>query len=276
MKNRLLHLITVALFLTQSLHAQKLEQIWATPQLFKTPESVIYHHETGVIYVANINGQSNEKDGNGFISRLSAEGEILNLEWVSGLDAPKGMGILGNKLYVADIDQLVEIDITSAKITRKYPAPGAEFLNDVTICSNGSVFVTDMRTRKIHRLQNGVFEVWFHSEVFNRPNGIFAERGKLYIGDHHIFELDIATQQLTTVIPDAGGVDGLEKTASGQFIYSHWAGRVFLQTDRGIEKLLDTAEDGIQSADIDYAVEIQQLLVPTFNDNRVVAYRIIP
>ncbi len=276
MKNHLLILLFAALISSQGVSAQQLNLLWSTPQELKTPESVIFHTEGNQIFVANINGQSNAKDGNGFISLLSPEGEILKLEWVAGLDAPKGMGIFGNRLYVADIDQLVEIDITTARISHRYPAPGAEFLNDVTICSDGSVFVSDMRTKKIHRLIQGDFTEWFHSDDFNRPNGLFADKGKLYVGDQHIFELDIATKKLTTIITDAGGVDGIEKTASGQLIFSHWAGRVFLQTENGLLQLLDTAADNIQSADIDFVIHHQLLLVPTFNDNRVVAYRLIP
>ncbi len=276
MKNRLFFLLCVALLSSLTVSAQKLELLWSTPPVLKTPESVLFHTEGNQIFVANINGQSDAKAGNGFITLLSPEGEIVKLEWVSGLDAPKGMGISGNHLYVADIDQLVEIDITTAQISKRYPAPGAEFLNDVTICSDGSVFVSDMRTKKIHRLVKGNFTEWFHSDDFNRPNGLFAENGKLYIGDQHIFVLDIATQKLSTAITDAGGVDGLEKATSGQFIFSHWAGRVFLQTENGLVKLLDTSADNIQSADIDFVVSQQLLLVPTFNNNRVVAYRLKP
>ena len=88
-----------------------LEQVWASDTLLRTPESVLYDREREVIYVSNINMNPWEKDGNGFLSRMDLEGHILDLQWVTGLSAPKGMGILGNALFVADIAEVVEIDL---------------------------------------------------------------------------------------------------------------------------------------------------------------------
>lgn len=260
------------IFLT--VDAQELVKVWETPPVLKTPESVIYCPVSDLIYVANINGNASEKDGNGFISILTTTGEVKNLEWVAGMHAPKGMGIHEEKLYVADIDQLVEIDMKAGKIIKRHDAPGAQFLNDVTTCPNGVVFVTDMVRKKIHMLKDGVLSEWFSSDDFNRPNGLFAEQGRLYVGDHHIFEIDIATKEMKTLISDAGGVDGLEKTEKGEWIFSHWAGRVFLHTGGKTVKLMDTSGQNINSADIDYAIRLKLLIVPTFLDNRIVAYKI--
>jgi hypothetical protein len=131
-----------------------------------------------------------------------------------------------------------------------------------------------MMTKKIHLLKDGEFSVWLHSETFNRPNGLFAENDKLYVGDHEIFEIDMATKEIKSIIKDAGGVDGLEKTHEGDFIFSHWAGRIFLQKGNQTIKLMDTSEQNINTADIDYAIKLQLVLVPTFFDNRVIAYKI--
>lgn len=268
-------LIILSVFcIIRTVDAQDLVKVWETPPVLKTPESVIYCPGNNLIYVANINGNASEKDGNGFISILSSTGEIKNAEWITGLHAPKGMGIHEGKLYVADIDQLVEIDMKAGKIIKRHEAPGAQFLNDVTTCPTGVVFVTDMIRKKIHMLKDGVLSEWFSSDDFNRPNGLFAEQGRLYVGDHHIFEIDIATKQMKTLISDAGGVDGLEKTEKGEWIFSHWAGRIFLHTGGKTIKLTDTSEQNINSADVDYAIKLQFLIVPTFLDNRVVAYKI--
>lgn len=262
------------LIISSAAQAQSLVRVWETPPVLKTPESAIYNPENDLIYVANINGNASEKDGNGFISILSSTGEVKNLEWVTGLHAPKGMGIHEGKLYVADIDQLVEIDMKAGRIVKRYEAPGAQFLNDVTTCPDGVVFVTDMVRKKIHMLKDGVLSDWFYSDTFNRPNGLYAEQGRLFVGDHHIFEIDIATKEIKTVVSDAGGVDGLEKTEKGEWIFSHWAGRVFLNTGGETVKLMDTSEQNINSADIDYAIRLQLVIIPTFMDNRVVAYKI--
>ena len=110
-------------------NAQGLEKVWETTTELKTPESVLYDEERDIIYVSNINGSPAELDGNGFISILDSNGKIKNLKWVTGLNAPKGMAIYKTKLFVSDIKQLVEIDIKSGKILKKY--------DDVIIIAGG-------------------------------------------------------------------------------------------------------------------------------------------
>src|SRR5688572_23481869 len=78
-----------------------LRRVWETDTLLRTPESVLHEPTENVLLVSNINGNGAVKDGNGFISKLTLEGQITSLEWATGLNAPKGMGISGNKLFVA-------------------------------------------------------------------------------------------------------------------------------------------------------------------------------
>src|SRR5690606_14202619 len=107
-----------------------LTKVWETDTVLTTAESTLYDKDNDIIYVSNINGNHSEKDGNGFISRMEADGTISQLQWVAGLNAPKGMAIMGDKLYVTDIDELVEINIADSSIANKYPVEGATFLND--------------------------------------------------------------------------------------------------------------------------------------------------
>ncbi len=267
-------LFAALFFAANILNAQKLEKIWETTDL-KTPESVIYYPEKDIIFVANINGDSSAKDGNGFISVLNTDGKIKTLEWVKDLNAPKGMAIFKGKLYVADVDQLVEIDIEKGTITARYEAPGAVFLNDVTACMNGMIFVSDTRTAKIHVLNDGKFTVWMEGKPLETPNGLMAEKGKLLVGDKNIYEVDIQTKKVTQLIEDAGGVDGLEKNNAGDFVFSNWPGRIFIHKNGKTIKLLDTTENKLNTADIDYALKLDLVLVPTFFDNRILAYKII-
>ena len=267
-------LFAALFFAANNLNAQKLEKIWETTGL-KTPESVIYYPEKDIIFVANINGDSSAKDGNGFISVLNTDGKIKTLEWVKDLNAPKGMAIFKGKLYVADVNQLVEIDIEKGTITARYEAPGAVFLNDVTACMNGMIFVSDTRTAKIHVLNDGKFTVWMEGKPLETPNGLMAEKGKLLVGDKNIYEVDIQTKKVTQLIEDAGGVDGLEKNNAGDFVFSNWPGRIFIHKNGKTIKLLDTTENKLNTADIDYALKLDLVLVPTFFDNRILAYKII-
>jgi DNA-binding beta-propeller fold protein YncE len=275
MKTIFTALFLILIFGMNILSAQKLEKVWQTTGDLKTPESVIYDQEKDVIYVANINGDSSQKDGNGFISILKPDGSVKNLEWVKNLNAPKGMAIFKGKLYVADIDQLIEIDIEKGTVTAKYDAPDAVFLNDVTACMNGMIFVSDTRTAKIHVLNEGKFTVWMEGQPFETPNGLMAEKGKLLVGDKNIYEVDIQTKKTTMLIKDAGGVDGLEKNNAGDFVFSNWPGRIFIHKNGQTIKLLDTTEQELKTADLDYDLKHDLVLVPTFFDNKIVAYKIV-
>lgn len=275
MKTILSGLLLICILVASQLNAQTLEKVWETSTEMKTPESVLYDSDRDLIYVANINDNPSEKDGNGFISILNPDGSVKVFKWIENLSAPKGMAIFDGKFYVSDIDQLVEIDIESGKILKKYDAPNAVFLNDVAACMNGMIFVSDTRTAKIHVLNDGVFSVWMEGEPLKSPNGLFTEKGKLFVGDENIYEIDIRSKKITKIISDAGGVDGLEKNNEGQFVFSNWPGRIFIHADGKNIKLHDSTSEEINTADIDFALKYNWVLVPTFFDNRVVAYKIV-
>jgi hypothetical protein len=275
MKTILTGLILTLIFGMNISNAQHLEKVWQTSCDLKTPESVLYDKERDVIYVSNIDGDPSQKDGNGFISILNSDGSAKNLHWIKNLDAPKGLAIFKSKLYVADIDKLVEIDIEGGKVLAKYDAPDAVFLNDVTACMNGMIFVSDTRTAKIHVLNEGKFTVWMEGKPLETPNGLMAEKGKLLVGDKNIYEIDIQTKKITQLIEDAGGVDGLEKNNDGDFVFSNWPGKIFIHKNGKTIKLLDTTAQELNTADIDYDLKHDLILVPTFFDNHIVAYKIV-
>ncbi len=254
-----------------------LQKIWETPELLTTCESVCYNDATKTIFVSCIDGNPTDKDGNGFISQLSITGDIISLKWVTGLNAPKGMGIYSNKLYVTDIDRVVEIDIAKAVIIKEYQVEGAKFLNDITISKNGDVYISDMATAKIHRIKNGILETWFTSEEFVNPNGLYYEDKEILVGTRNgIYSVRIEDKRLWHLIKDTGGIDGLEADGKGNYIISDWQGKIQL-VNTGNEPivLLNTSDKGINAADIEYIPEKNMLLVPTFSDNRVMAYELL-
>ena len=104
MMNRLIYLITLCALCTAA-NAQ-LSQSWITEAKLEVPESVKYYEEGQCIFVSNIVGSPANKDGVGFISKLSLKGEVMHLKWIEGLDAPKGMAINDGILYVSNINEL--------------------------------------------------------------------------------------------------------------------------------------------------------------------------
>ncbi|MGD9558463.1 MAG: SMP-30/gluconolactonase/LRE family protein [Mangrovibacterium sp.] len=257
-----------------AVNGQKLVELWRTGPVMKTPESVLYNPRLGVIFVSNIDGESNKKDGKGFISQLSPDGQIKNQEWVSGLNAPKGMAFSGDKLYVADIDELVEIDSKKAAITNRYPVKDAVFLNDVAAAPDGRIFVSDTRTGKIHMLQDGSISEWLPETNIPNVNGLYVEGNKLYTGSDKLLQIDLNTKAVETIQEGCGGIDGLDKEKGNRFVFSNWAGRIYLFENGKMTKIADSTAEKINTADISFARALNLLLVPTFSDNQVVAYQI--
>ncbi|MFW5657581.1 MAG: gluconolaconase [Bacteroidota bacterium] len=254
-----------------------LTEVWATDTTLRTPESVLFDPDRDVLYVSNVNMNPWEKDGNGFLSKLDTEGNILELEWVTGLDGPKGMGIANNMLYVADIDNLVEINIETGTIENKYFVEGEPSLNDVTVGDDGTVYVSGSASDKVYTFRNGQYEVLFEGEL-GRPNGLLYENGKLYMltsGSSELVVFDLETMEKTKLASGFGHGDGFVQAGGQGYLASNWQGEIFyVSPDWETSKLMDTKDKNINTADLEYISEENWLLVPTFFDNRVVAYKV--
>jgi sugar lactone lactonase YvrE len=254
----------------------KLTQKWETDTLLTTCESVLYDAERNVLYVSNIDGTPDQKDGNGFISRVSVDGTITDLKWVTGLDAPKGMGIRGNRLFVTDIDKIAEIDVDAGTIVKTYPIEGAAFLNDVTVTPSGDVYASDSDAGLIVRISGEEATIWMDS--VDGPNGLLADGGALLMASWNSGTLNSIDLQTKTVTMKAEGIehpDGIEAAGDGAYLVSTWDGMVHLvEADGSKQLLLDTRDAGANAADIEYIPEQNLLLVPAFSTNKVVAYEL--
>jgi hypothetical protein len=260
---------------TKIYQSEKLDKKWETPATLLVPESVCFDASSQAIFVANINGKPTDKDGNGFISLLNLDGEIKELKWAIGMHAPKGMGIYNGILYVSDIDRVAAIDIKNKSILKFFEFPEAKFLNDIAIDQNGAVYISDMMSTRIYRIFDDKTEIWLDDSNLTNPNGLFVENDELMIGCNKIVRVSLKDKKITTWIENTGGIDGLEAVGDGAYIFSDWQGNVYLvRTDKKTTKILDTTPAGINAADIEFITEKRLMLVPTFNDNRIVAYQL--
>lgn len=251
--------------------------LWRTPPKLSTPESVIYDDRRDVIYVANMGGNNpTEKDRDGFISRLSPQGEILELRWIDKLNDPRGMGIVGSWLYVTDVTEILKIDIAGAKVAAHYPVQGAKFLNDMDVDSQGTVYFTDMRDNKVYALQKETVKLLSDSRELKSPNGLYFDNGRLLVGcSGYMLAMNPANGRLTRFIENTGSIDGLEKYDSNRYIITDWSGMTHLvQPNKEKILLLNTKDEKINAADLEYIPQKKVMLIPTFSDNRVMAYKI--
>ncbi|MCD9019392.1 SMP-30/gluconolactonase/LRE family protein [Parachryseolinea silvisoli] len=256
--------------------AQKLTLAWQTDTVFRVPESVLIDPDRKICYVSNIDGGPGEKDGKGFISKISPGGKILNLQWVTGLDAPKRMGIAGLHLYVADLFQVAVIDLASGKIVRRIDVPDAKFLNDITVDKAGTVYVSDSGTGKIHRIQGDAATLYFESPLFQRINGLLAQPEGIYVadvGNGALYCLKEGKDLVKVSDVATGGNDGIVPVGKQEFIVSCWPGEAYFVDAQGkSHALLDTREQKLNCADVEYDATRKWLYVPTFFGNRIMTY----
>jgi len=257
-----------------------LEELWKSDTLMRTSESVLFDADRGHLFVSCINGAPWEADGMGFIALLNTDGSIKTEKWVTGLDAPKGMGARDGLLYVADITRIVVIDIEKAEIADRVEVPGAVHLNDVDVGPDGRVWFTDSGAGQVWTLnEGGVPEPWLEG-AFEGPNGIFVEEDRVLLALAQEQELVVIRKEdksFKTVTDGIGVGDGVEYTGvEGYYLVTSWQGEIFLVLpDFSSVSLLKTSEQGINTADIGYNLADRVVYVPTFFDNRVVAYKLV-
>ncbi len=269
--------IILILLFPLMVQGQMIEKVWSTDRVLKTPESVLYSTQTNMIYVSNINGKPTEKDNNGFITLMDTTGGIVTLKWVTGMNAPKGMAIYRDTLFVSDIDRVHLVSLTDAKILKTIPVPGARFLNDVIVDEFGAVYITDTQENKIFRMVNDSVEDWLENDLLEAPNGLALFRdGNLAVGvKNSVLKVFISSKNVKTFVDETGPVDGIVRMEGSKFIISNWAGRVLLASPSEKIVLYNKTEENKQTADLGYIPDKKTVLVPTFYDNRVVAVRIV-
>jgi DNA-binding beta-propeller fold protein YncE len=269
--------LTLSLFLFAQVGVaqdRKLTKLWESDSLFKTPESVLIYPKKEFLFVSNIDGNPAEKDGKGSIGIMGTNGKAFRVEWVKGLNAPKGMGIYRDKLYVTDLDEVVMIEVDKSAVGKRYPIPGTQFLNDITVDKKGVIYVSDSRGKRVYKIEKE--EVTLFLDGLAGPNGLLIQDEGLYILDSGTLWLVDAKKSKKKIAEGMeGGTDGIERVSNEEFIVSSWAGIIYLvKVDGTVTKLLDYREDKINTADIAFDAKTKTLYVPTFYNNKVMAFRL--
>lgn len=255
---------------------------------FEGPESIVKDADANVLYLSNVNGGSTDHNGEGYISKLSPDGEIVEKEWVTGLDAPKGLALHDGKLYVADIDKVAVIDVKDGKVVETHEAPGTTFLNDVTAHKDGRVFISDMLENQIWLLEDGKLSLWLEGEELDHPNGVLAEDDRLLIAtwggpikDDFSTEapgtlksVDYGSKKAETLVDEPfGNLDGLEADGKGGYLITDWInGGLFRVAPGGKAELLMDLDKG--SADHLVLEDGSLAIIPMMLDGKVTAYRL--
>ena len=200
---------------------------------FSSPESTIGNKND--LYISNVGKELKPtlKDGDGFISKLDINGNIKELHFIDGLNAPKGMGIVGNTLFVADIDTLRGFDLSTKKEVFNVVFEGVNFLNDITVKDSNTLFIGASDTSAIYEV-NISNKSYKKLMDFTVANGLFYEDGILYTaqlgsttqnmfdGKGKLYKIDLKdNNKLTQLGTFEGVLDGVHKVGNKVYV-SDW------------------------------------------------------
>ena len=240
------------------------------------PECALPDAAAGVIYVSNVNGDPMGKDAKGYLAKVSMDGKKVE-KWVDGLKAPKGLAIAGGKLYTADPNELVEIDIASGKVLARHAAEKSGLLNDVAADAAGNIYVSDTGAGGIWRLSGGKMEKWLDDKVLAGANGLVVEGDNLIVNTWGVltgngFETSSPGRIVSVSLKDktiteldggkpVGNLDGFASLGGGNYIVSDWlAGKIFkFSTGGKTEPIIDLGQG---NADLGYDPASKIMYVP--------------
>jgi len=265
---------------------------------FLAPESVLHDTTQDIYLVSNVNGSPLAKDNNGFISRVKPDGAVENLKFIEGgrngivLNAPKGLALAGDTLWVADIDVVRAFNAkTGAAIDSvSLSKLGAVFLNDLVVAPTGAIYITDTGIRfddvgnVLHPGPDRIFRiapdrtvtVAVRGDTLGRPNGIALDPvGKRFVivefGGRSILAWKPGDRAPSVIAKGPGGFDGVV-VAGGKILVSSWTDSTVSSYETGQEVKLITGIAG--PADIGYDAKRNRVLIPVFPGNRVEVWQL--
>ena len=278
---RKIYLLLLLLLATSSAHAFTLSD-------FESPESVVADPEDGSYYVSNINGDPFLKDGNGYISKISSNGNTVTQKYIGGtkenpiLDAPKGLAVVGKNIFTADIDTVKVFDKETRKMVKIVDFAGftPKFLNDMTADREGNmVYVSDMLADCIYRID---LKNDYHVSVFRegvelgQPNGLaFNPKTKNLMavgyGSGEILEITMGGK-VRVLKKGLKGLDGIDYDNDGNlYVSNHEKGEIYQIARLGRGPLTTYLSNLTTPADISYDRLRDQILIPSMQGNTVSA-----
>ncbi|MAI76412.1 MAG: hypothetical protein CMM90_04425 [Rickettsiales bacterium] len=262
-------------------------QIKWTVDGLNEPESAVYDKKTNAIYVSSINGNPLELDNNGYISKLSVSGQILEKKWITGLDGPKGLAVFKNFLYVSDINKIWKISLKN-KIKTKFKVNDAGFLNDVVVDKNGDVYTSDMFKNRIYRLKKNKINIWKQSELLNSPNGLLIEGNNLIISTWgkikegfqteikgKLIKVNLRTREIKKFFSTRpiGNLDGIVFNKNNGYLVTDWiSGKLLTVNKKGI--VVESKKINKGAADLEILMHKNLILIPMMQNNNLSAFQI--
>ena len=256
---------------------------------FSSPESVT--SDGHYFYVSNVGEELKPtvKDGDGYISRLSTDGKVLERKFIKGLNAPKGMVVSGGILYVADIDRIKGFQLETGEQVFDLFVEGTSFLNDIVVLDKGELLVSATDTGALYLVKTGehpgLSKVEVAGEIYG-TNGLcfdpqsktvyFASFGKDHKPTGFIGKGSFKDGKLVfkKVYSEKGLYDGIA-FCEGKLLFSDWVASskkgIIIQEDMETGKIskVDLGEKIGGPADFYLDLKGKRLWIPMMMENKV-------
>jgi sugar lactone lactonase YvrE len=258
----------------------------------QNPESARYDRDLDVWFVSNVNGAPTAKDNNGYISRLRPDGTPYNVKFIEGgkkgvtLNAPKGLAITGDTLWVADIDFARAFNKrTGAAIANVTIRGRVKFLNGAAVGPDGAIYMTDTGIvfgakgelshpgpDQVLRVTRGGVTVALATPKLEGPNGITwdSKENRFVIVSftgNGIYGWKAGDKDVKSLGTGPGQQDGVTVLPDGRILATSWADSSLFVLDKG--KTRKVASGIASPADIDYDEKDGRVAVPQLLMNKV-------
>lgn len=267
--------------------------IMAEQPVFSQPESAYFYTsgstDPGVYFISSTNG-----DDVGWVSKLAADGSMINSRWATDLRHPMGMRVSGKRLWINNTTEIVGLNLDNPDDRIVHPIDGAISLNDLATDSSGHAYVSDSMNSRVVRVDLATGEnSTYISTLPSSPNGVLVQGDRLYIaswgvmsdrpeeraewitktaGDLYWVSLKDSKKSRHIIVPELGNLDGVEIDQKGNIYVSDWESGKLYKISSGAKMVVDLGQYGQGLADIGLNSLTGELVLPVMLSSEVLFF----
>ena len=267
--------------------------IMAEQPVFSQPESAYFYTsgstDPGVYFISSTNG-----DDVGWVSKLAADGSMIDSRWATDLRHPMGMRVSGKRLWINNTTEIVGLNLDNPDDRIVHSIDGAISLNDLATDSSGHAYVSDSMNSRVVRVDLATGEnSTYISTLPSSPNGVLIQGDRLYIaswgvmsdrpeeraelitktaGDLYWVSLKDSKKSRHIIVPELGNLDGVEIDQKGNIYVSDWESGKLYKISSGAKMVVDLGQYGQGLADIGLNSLTGELVLPVMLSSEVLFF----
>ena len=267
--------------------------VFSNEPAFSQPESAYFHStgtaDPGVYFISSTNG--NEL---GWVSKLAADGSIIDSRWATNIRNPMGMRVSGKRLWVNNITEIIGINLDDPSDRIVYSIDDAILLNDLATDFSGYAYLSDSTNSRVVRVDLATGEnSTYISTLPSSPNGLLVHGDRLYIaswgimsekpeeraewitktaGDLYWVSLKESEKVRHIIAPELGNLDGVEIDQQGNIYVSDWENGKLFKISSSNKMVIELGQYNQGLADLGLNSLTGEIVLPIILTNEVLFY----